>query len=184
MQSACKEAADKTAADQVINNINNPDVKTSPSTSKRHKSGTSKVAPTSMNKQPNSANRKKAARTFPFSNSTINEEIEFLLQPSNNESDDESVYEVYNNNTNAPAVPIKNVNPRLGVTKLNTAKTYNKLGWPNDSNIISTKNPGCDTNAIRYPTTLTSMLKIEVKPIAIRKIKNISNLKQLASTIF
>lgn len=131
------------------------------------------------NKQPISANCKKSAKTLIFSDKTITKEYEFPHKPVDTKSNDEDVEGVYTNDTTVPTVATSNqVNGQAGIYTLTIDKTYKRLGWKSNCNVISTHNMDCTANAIHCLITLFNILKINVPPTAIEKIKNISNLDE------
>ena len=76
---------------------------------------------------------------------------------------------------NKTVVYSKNINPSPGTTTLSTAKTYKKLGWDNNCNVISIHNPERNTNAIRCFETVVNLLNKKLPSKFLINIKHISN---------
>ena len=66
-----------------------------------------------------------------------------------------------------------NINQNPGVMTLLIAKTYKKMKWDSNCDVISICNPGCNTKAIRCFESVANFLK---KKLPTKMIKNISNI--------
>ena len=167
---ACKETNDHAVSNKAVTTIMENLPRMSKHTPKRQKTDPH-VTPPSAGKK-STTHHPKARVLF---NQGDRAWFKELLDNPSLDTDDEYNEEIHTDSKPAPDVFSNDINPNPGTMLLSTAKTYEKIGWDNNCNVINIRNPERNTNAIRCFQTVANLLKVKLPSNLIETIKNISN---------